>query len=70
MSGTMRDVARKMAAFRLTNGARALLARLSEHLGVSQAAVIEIAVRDLAKSKGVETGAADADTPTTEDDRR
>lgn len=36
-------------SFRLTDGTRTLLAALAEHLGISQVAVIEMAVRQLAR---------------------
>jgi hypothetical protein len=42
---------KQQANFRLTDDARNLLGGLSKKLGISQAAVVEIALRDLAERK-------------------
>jgi predicted transcriptional regulator len=44
---------KRSTTFRLTDHARALILRLAEKLGVSQTAVLELAVRKLAKTEGV-----------------
>jgi PIN domain nuclease of toxin-antitoxin system len=41
-------------SFRLSEEARALIERISATLGISQAAVIEMAVRQLAKKEKIE----------------
>lgn len=48
----MADVARKMTSFRLSDDGRGLIVRLARRLGVSQSAVVEIAVRRLAQQEG------------------
>jgi len=40
-------------AFRLSDQGEALLIALSEHLGVKQTAVIEMAIRRMAKTEGI-----------------
>jgi hypothetical protein len=42
-------------AFRLSDQGEALLVALSDHLGVKQTAVIEMAIRRMAKTEGVTT---------------
>ena len=44
----------KTTSFRLSPDARALIELLSQKNGISQTAVIELAVRQLAKAEGVE----------------
>lgn len=44
----------KTTSFRLSSDARALIELLSQKNGISQTAVIELAVRQLAKTEGVE----------------
>ena len=44
---------KKATSVRVSEEARVLLRKLSKKLGVSQAAIMEIAVRDLAKREGV-----------------
>lgn len=44
---------RTQTAFRLTPKARKLLERLAKKLGVSMAAVVEIAVREAAEKRGI-----------------
>jgi hypothetical protein len=44
---------KQSTSFRLSDDARRLLAALADALGLSQAAVIEMAVRQLAKREGV-----------------
>lgn len=44
---------RKSVAFRFTGEAIRLLKALAAVLGISQAATLEIAIRDLAKKKGL-----------------
>lgn len=41
-------------AFRLSDQGEALLVKLSEHLGVKQTAIVEMAIRRMAKGEGVE----------------
>lgn len=43
---------RTPTSFRLTDGARELLEELSDDLGVSQAAVIEMSIRSFAATRG------------------
>ena len=43
-----------MTTLRLTPKAKRLLKEMSDHMGLSQASVVEIAVRDLAEKKGSE----------------
>lgn len=45
---------REQTAFRLSRDGRKLLEKLSKKLGVSMAAVVEIAIREAAKKRGVE----------------
>jgi len=44
---------KKSAGFRLTPEVIGLLLKLAELLGITQAAALEIAIRDLAKKRGV-----------------
>ncbi len=44
---------RKATSFRLTEPALGLIKALAEKLGLSQAAVVEVAVRKMAKDQGV-----------------
>lgn len=41
-------------SFRLTEKAQALLVRIAEAMGISQAAVIETLIREKAKAEGIE----------------
>lgn len=43
--------------FRLTAKAKSLLWQLSNHLGINQTAVVELAIRELAKQEAVDTDA-------------
>lgn len=53
-----------MSTFRLTPLAKQIIERLVTKLGVSQAAVVEIAVRQLGKKEGIEINdATPPDTP-------
>lgn len=45
----------ELKSFRLSAKARALLATLTEDSGLSQASVIEVALRDMAKARGLKT---------------
>jgi hypothetical protein len=45
--------ARRSTSFRLTVQARRLLARAAKQTGISQAACLELAIRDLVKRRGV-----------------
>lgn len=54
MQGTTRP---KQTAFRLSVEGKGLLSALARHLGVSQTAVIELAIRDKAKAEGIRAGA-------------
>ncbi len=56
-------VNKKMSTFRLTPVAREIIENLSEKMGVSQAAVIEMAVRRLAKEEGIQVRDGDKETP-------
>jgi len=47
----MKDEGKKQTAFRLSAEARRLLGVLSEKLGVTQAAVVEIAIREKAQKE-------------------
>jgi hypothetical protein len=42
------------SSYRLSEGCQQLLKQMSDHLGISQAGVIEQAVRKLARAEGVE----------------
>ena len=53
-TGILPRVARHPASFRLTDEVRDLIAEIAARLGVSQAAVIELAVRKFAASAWVE----------------
>ncbi len=44
---------KRSTSLRLSNQARELLASLAKHLGISQTAVLEIAIRKLAETEGV-----------------
>jgi len=44
---------KKATSFRLSTEAMGLLAALSNHMGISQTSVIEVAIRDLARERGV-----------------
>ena len=46
-------------SFRFTPEAKIFISALSKHLGISQASVIEIAVRDLARRNGLEIKATE-----------
>lgn len=46
-------VEKKPTSFRLTTEALRLLAEISEKLGISQAAVLELAIRDVAKQNEI-----------------
>jgi hypothetical protein len=45
--------ARRAASFRLTTHALRLLAQAAKRAGVSQTAILEIAIRQLAKREGI-----------------
>jgi len=47
------NLAKKKTSIRLSDTAQMLLQRLAEGLGISQSAVIEQAIRTLAKKEGV-----------------
>lgn len=47
---------KKSTTIRVTEEAREILVELSKRLGISQAAVMEIAIRKLAKDEGVING--------------
>ena len=56
---TMPAVAKRTpTSFRLTDSARNLLEGLSEDLGVSQAAIVELAIRAYAATQGIDVPAA------------
>lgn len=46
-------MAKKQASYRMSAVAKALLAQLAQKLGLSQTAVIELAIRRLAEAEGV-----------------
>lgn len=41
-------------AFRLSDQGESLLVKIAEHLGVNQTAVVEMAIRRMAKGEGIE----------------
>ncbi len=47
----MKDEGKKLTAFRLSAEARRLLGVLSEKLGVTQAAIVELAIREKAQKE-------------------
>jgi predicted transcriptional regulator len=47
------NMAQKKTSIRLSDTAQTLLQRLAESLGISQSAVIEQAIRTLAKKEGI-----------------
>ncbi len=49
----MKDEGKKQTAFRLSAEARRLLEVLSEKLGVTQAAIVELAIREKAQKESV-----------------
>lgn len=53
MPVTIADVGRTLTNFRLTDEARSLLSLVSRRRGISQAAVVEQAIRDYAESLGI-----------------
>jgi hypothetical protein len=57
MPGTIADVGRTLTNFRLTDEARSLLALVARRRGISQAAVVEQAIRDYAESHGIRLSA-------------
>ena len=44
---------KRSTSLRLSDQARELLAKLAKHLGISQTAVLEIAIRKLADMEGI-----------------
>lgn len=48
-------------SFRLSSKARALLAAITEDCGISQASVIEMALRDLAKARGIDVAKVESE---------
>jgi predicted transcriptional regulator len=44
---------KRATSLRLSDQARSLLVRLSERLGISQTAVLEMAIRKLAREEGI-----------------
>ncbi len=48
----MKDEGKKQTAFRLSEEARRLLEVLSRKLGVTQAAIVELAIREKAQKEG------------------
>ena len=44
---------KRSTSLRLSDSARLLLTRLAEKLGISQTAVLEVAIRKLAKEEGI-----------------
>ena len=44
---------KRSTSLRLSDQARTLLAKLAEKLGISQTAVLELAIRKLAKDEGI-----------------
>lgn len=49
----MSSMTDKTTSFRFTNIDKTLLKKLSEHLGISQTAVVKLALRRLAKQEGI-----------------
>lgn len=49
------EAAKTSTSFRLSDQARALLATLTEDCGLSQASVVEVALRDMAKARGLKS---------------
>lgn len=46
-------MAKKSTSIRITDEAKSLLEALAKRLGISQAAVMEVAIRNLAKKEGL-----------------
>lgn len=53
LRATISDMKKNPTSIRLSDEGKRLLALLAEKMGVSQAAVLELAIRDKAKREGV-----------------
>jgi len=47
------NMAKKKTSIRYSDEAKTLLEKLSKHLGISQSAVLELAIRALARQEGI-----------------
>jgi predicted DNA-binding protein len=47
------NMTKKKTSIRYSDEAKILLEKLSKHLGISQSAVLELAIRTLAKQEGI-----------------